>query len=215
MIVDQPAATRALAFMGDAIRRDGMVPSSVLTWQAEHTRFAFQNGDAMFMRNWPYAWWLLQDGARSRVANRFAVAPFPAEDGGRPAAALGGAQLAVNAWSAHPALEWAFIRLLTAPDQMLERARFASQLHARRSLSETTALAEALPMPIEQVRDLLDAAVPRPVTLCTASFPRFCTSCTSASIHPNVGPLLAIVAGAASPPRPQSGRVTADRDSLV
>jgi multiple sugar transport system substrate-binding protein len=164
VIVDQPAATRALAFMCDAIRRDGIVPSSVLTWQEEQTRFAFQNGDAVFMRNWPYAWGLLQDGARSRVANRFAVAPFPAADGGRPAAALGGAQLAVNAWSANPTLARALVRFLTAPEQMLERARFASQLPARRSLYETTALAEALPIPIEQVRHLIDAAVPRPVT---------------------------------------------------
>jgi multiple sugar transport system substrate-binding protein len=164
VIVDRPAAIRALTFMCDAIRRDGIVPSSVLTWQEEQTRFAFQNGDAVFMRNWPYAWRLLQDGARSRVADRFAVAPFPAGDGGRPAAALGGAQLAVNAWSAHPAVARVLVRFLTAPAQMLERARFTGQLPARRSLYETPALAEALPIPSEQVRHLIDAAVPRPVT---------------------------------------------------
>jgi multiple sugar transport system substrate-binding protein len=54
-IVDQPAAVRALTFMCDAIGRDDFVPSSVLTWQEEQARFAFQNGDAAFMRNWPYA----------------------------------------------------------------------------------------------------------------------------------------------------------------
>ncbi|MBI4478382.1 MAG: ABC transporter substrate-binding protein [Acidobacteria bacterium] len=164
VIVDEPPAVRALTFMRDAIGRDGFVPSSVLTWREEQARFVFQNGDAAFMRNWPYAWALLQDRSRSRVANRFAVAPFPAGEGGRPAAALGGAQLAVNAWSANPTLAWELVRFLTAPEQMLERARLAAQLPSRRSLYATDALAEALPIPVAQVRQMIDAAVARPVT---------------------------------------------------
>jgi len=164
VIVDEPAAIRALTFMCDALGRDGFVPLSVLTWQEEQTRFAFQNGDAAFMRNWPYASGLMQDRARSPVADRFAVAPFPAEDEGRPTAALGGAQLAVNARSANPALAWALVRFLVAPEQMLERAQLVTQLPSRRSLYDTNALAQALPIPIEQITQLLDAAVPRPVT---------------------------------------------------
>ena len=90
--------------MANAVNVDHVVPSSALTWQEEQVRFAFQNGEAAFMRNWPYAWPLLQDESQSRVARRFAVAPFPAGDGGQPAAALGGAQLAINARSANPTL---------------------------------------------------------------------------------------------------------------
>jgi multiple sugar transport system substrate-binding protein len=164
VVVDEPAAVRALTFMCDAVRRDGFVPSSVLTWQEEQVRFAFQNGDAAFMRNWPYARALLRDGTQSQVADRFGVAPFPTEDVARPTAALGGAQLAVNARSAHPALAWALVRFLTAPDQMLERARLVGQLPARRSLYASGAPAEVLPVPVAPVRRILDAAVPRPVT---------------------------------------------------
>lgn len=164
VIVDQPAAIRALTFMRDALQADGFVPPTALTWQEEHTRFAFQNGHAAFMRNWPYAWALLQDGRQSRVANHFAVVPFPHAAGGWPTAALGGAQLAVNAHSAEPALAWELVEFLTAPEQMLERARGAAQLPARRSLYQTAALAEALPIPIDQVKAALDAAVARPVT---------------------------------------------------
>jgi multiple sugar transport system substrate-binding protein len=164
VIVDEPAAVRALTFMRDAVAPDGFVPSSVLTWQEEQTRFAFQNGEAAAMRNWPYAWTLLENEADSRVAGRFAVAPFPAADGGRPASALGGAQLAVNAWSDNPELAWELVAFLTAPEQMLDRARLAAQLPARQSLYDTDALAEAIPIPVDQMRDLLSAAVPRPVT---------------------------------------------------
>jgi multiple sugar transport system substrate-binding protein len=164
VIVDDPAAIRALMFMANAVNVDRLVPSSALTSQEEQVRFAFQNGDAAFMRNWPYAWPLLQDESGSRVARRFAVAPFPAGDGGQPAAALGGAQLAINARSAHPTLASELVAFLTAPDQMIERARLTAQLPPRRSLYDNAQLASALPIPLEQVRPILEAAVPRPAT---------------------------------------------------
>jgi multiple sugar transport system substrate-binding protein len=163
VIVDRPPAFRALTFMRDSIA-DGVVPASALTWQEEQTRFAFQNGDAAFMRNWPYAWALLQDGARSRVAGRVGVSTFPAADGGRPSAALGGAQLAINAFSAQPALAWELVRFLIEPERMLERARVAAQFPPRRSLYDGAALASALPVAPDEARRLLDAAVARPVT---------------------------------------------------
>jgi multiple sugar transport system substrate-binding protein len=116
------------------------------------------------MRNWPYAWALLQDAAASRVAGRIGVTTFPAATGGMPAAALGGGQLAVNARSDQPALAWALVAFLTAPEQMLERARVAAQLPSRPALYDTPALAGALPLPLADVRRALEAAVPRPAT---------------------------------------------------
>ena len=90
VIVDDPAAIRALAFMAIAVNAIALSRASALTWQEEQVRFAFQNGESAFMRNWPYAWALMQDEARSRVARRFAVAPFPAGEGGRPPPRLAG-----------------------------------------------------------------------------------------------------------------------------
>jgi multiple sugar transport system substrate-binding protein len=163
--VDAPEAIEALTFMRDAIYVDEIVPASTLTWQEEQVRFAFQNGQAAFMRNWPYAWTLLQDPAQSRVAGRVAVMPFPsATPGGMPAAALGGAQLAVNRNSREPELAIALARFLTAPEQMIERARIAGQLPSRRSVYDLPALADALPIPLDQVRRALEATVARPVT---------------------------------------------------
>lgn len=162
--VDADPGVAALTFMRDAVHADGIVPQSTLTWQEEQTRFAFQNGQAAYMRNWPYAWALLQDRASSAVAGRVAVSRFPAAAGGRPAAALGGAQLAINRQSGEPELADALIRFLTEPEQMLERARVAAQLPSRRSMYSTGALAAALPLPVDDVRDVLDAAVTRPVT---------------------------------------------------
>jgi multiple sugar transport system substrate-binding protein len=163
VIVDQPAAVRALTFMRESIE-NGLVPASSLTWQEEQVRFAFQNGQTAFMRNWPYAWALLRDPAQSRVAAHVGVAPFPGASGGRPTAALGGAQLAVNAFSDQPALAWELVEFLTAPAQMLERARLAAQLPSRPSLYDSPELARALDLPVQELRAAVAAAVPRPVT---------------------------------------------------
>ena len=165
VVVDSAESIRALTFMRDSVHADAIVPASALTWQEEQVRFAFQNGQAAFMRNWPYAWTLLQQPGESRVAGRVAVGAFPrAAPGGRPAAALGGAQLAINRHTQEPALAWRLVQFLTAPEQMLERAQVAGQLPSRRSMYDLPALADALPLPLDDVREAIDAAVPRPVT---------------------------------------------------
>ena len=160
--VDSPAAVRALTLMRDSIGT--FVPTSVVTAQEEQARFAFQNGQSAFMRNWPYAWTLLQDERLSRVAGRVGVSFVPAARGGRPAAALGGAQLAINKFSRQPALAWSLVEFLTDRDQMLERARVASQLPSRRSLYEGDELTRAMALPIGDLQMAIESAVARPVT---------------------------------------------------
>lgn len=161
--VDSPEALAALRAMTDAVR-SGVVPREALTWHEEETRLVFQRGEAVFLRNWPYALPLLSDGKRSAVAGRFSVTPFPPAEGGRPAAALGGAQLAVNARSDVPEAAFAVVRYLTAPERMLERARATGQFPARRSLYRDPRLARALGIPPKTALRVVEHAVPRPVT---------------------------------------------------
>ncbi|HWM89705.1 MAG TPA: ABC transporter substrate-binding protein [Thermoanaerobaculia bacterium] len=163
--VASPAGVRALDFLRGQI--GSIAPPEVLTWHEEEARFAFQNGTSVFLRNWPYAYPLLSDRGKSKVAGKFAVAPMPAAPGGRPSAALGGAQLAINAHSRHPDLAWSLIAFLTAPEQMLERAKVVGQYPPRRSLWSDPRLAEALGVPpgtLSDIRGIVDAAIPRPVT---------------------------------------------------
>ena len=162
--VDSDAALRALDFMRDQVYVSGNVPQSALTWQEEQTRFAFQNGQAVFMRNWPYAFPLMQDSSESRVAGRFSVAPMPAAVGGSATAALGGSQLAINVNTEHPEAAYAVIEYLTRPEQMLERAQVVGQYPTRFGLYDEPALAAALSVPPQQARGIIERAVPRPVT---------------------------------------------------
>ena len=148
----------------DAIYQHRVVPADVLAWQEEQARFAFQNGQAQFMRNWPYAVALLRDPDRSRVAGRFGVAPMPAWPGGTSTAALGGSQLAINARSDQPEAAYALIEFLLEPEQMLERARLAGQYPSRRSVYGDRALAGALGVPPADAVRIIERAEPRPAT---------------------------------------------------
>jgi multiple sugar transport system substrate-binding protein len=163
VVVDSPAAVRALTFMRDEIYRERIAPPEVLTWHEEETRFAFQNGNAVFMRNWPYAYSPLADPKESRVAGKVGIAPMPAAPGGHPTAALGGQQLAINAYTEHPQAAYALIAYLTEPEQMLERARVSAQFPTRRALYDDPRLARALSVSLGQVRHAVESAMPRPV----------------------------------------------------
>ena len=163
-VVNSEPGLRALTEMRDEIYRDGIVPPSVLTWHEEESRFAFQNGESVFMRNWPYAVGLMQDSTQSRVAGRFSVAPMPAGPGGSPTAALGGAQLAINRRTENPEAAWAVIDYLTQPKQMQERARVVGQFPSRTELYDGKALETDLGIPPQTARRVIEYAVPRPVT---------------------------------------------------
>ncbi len=163
VVVDSPEAVAALEAMRSEIR-EGIAPREVLTWHEEECRFAFQNGRAAMMRNWPYAWDLMNDRNDSRVAGDFGVAPMPAGPGGRPTAALGGAELAINAASEHPDFAWELVEFLTAPRQMLERADVLGQYPARPALFHDRRLRRALGVPPADALRIIESATPRPVT---------------------------------------------------
>ena len=159
--VDSPQGVQALGFLRDLLR-EGLSPEEVLTWHEEESRFAFQNGTAVLMRNWPYAYPVMNE-AGSRVARRYAVAPMPAAPGGTPTATLGGSELAINAHSAHPDAAYRLIAFLTAPEQMLERAKLGGY-PTRPALYDDPRIAAALPIPVAQARAIIERAIPRPVT---------------------------------------------------
>jgi multiple sugar transport system substrate-binding protein len=162
--VDAPEAVRALTFMRDQIVRLKIAPNDVLTWHEEETRFAFQNGRAVFMRNWPYAYSAMADTSQSRVAGKYAVSPMPAAPGGRPTAALGGAQIAINRWTEHPEAAMALVAFITAAEQQLERAVAIGEFPTRRAVYDDPALRAALAIPADDARRAVESATPRPVT---------------------------------------------------
>lgn len=113
----------------DAVRRaagwvGSITPRGVLNYTEEEARGVFQSGRAVFMRNWPYAWSLL-NGAGSPVAGKVVMAALPA-GGGKPAATLAGSMLAVNAYSGHKTAATSLVMFLTSEAEQKRRAIQAS-----------------------------------------------------------------------------------------
>lgn len=115
---------RAAAALTEAASWIGTIaPRGVLNYAEEEARGVFQTGRAVFMRNWPYAWPLVnaEDSAvRGRVG--IAVLPRGVGEGGRHSATLGGEQLAVSRHSRHPEAAASLVRHLTSAAEQKRRA---------------------------------------------------------------------------------------------
>lgn len=99
--VNDPRAVEALRLAASWV--DDIAPPGVLNYAEEEARGVFQSGNAVFMRNWPYAWALAQSDD-SPIRDKVGVAPLPRGEGddGRHTGTLGGWNLAVSRYSAHP-----------------------------------------------------------------------------------------------------------------
>jgi len=145
-----------------------IAPQDVTTYQEEDARRVFQAGNAAFMRNWPYAYVLGQGGAdgtgETAVKGLINVAPLPAGDAGYGAAALGGWQLGVSAYSPNPDLAAELVLYLVSPEVQKERALRLSNLPTIESLYTDEDIAEQIPF-IAQLVPVFQNASPRPSTV--------------------------------------------------
>lgn len=122
--VDNPAAVTALEAAAGWM--EGIAPEGVLNYAEEETRGVFQSGNAVFMRNWPYAW-ALANSADSPVAGKVGVTMLPKGGAdGTHTATLGGQQLAVSRYSDHPEIAVDLVRYLTSRKEQKRRAIEAS-----------------------------------------------------------------------------------------
>jgi multiple sugar transport system substrate-binding protein len=116
--VNSPEGEAALEFMAQGVE-SGAAPKAVTTYMEEESRRAFENGNATFMRNWPYAYAL---GKESKIADQFDITTFPSFEGGEAASVLGGINLGISAYSKNPEGAAAFIDFATS--EQVQKANF-------------------------------------------------------------------------------------------
>jgi len=122
--VNNERAIQALALAGSWIGE--ISPKGVLSYDEEAARGVFQTGNAVFMRNWPYAFSLSQSDD-SPVRGKVGVVPLPTgSPEGRSSGALGGWHLAVSRYSRHPKEAASLVTFLTSAPQQKSRAIAAS-----------------------------------------------------------------------------------------
>ena len=153
---------QALQFMEDLIRQTGVTPPLVATLDEEAARHIFQSGRAIFMRNWPYAWGLL-NAPGSTVAGRVGIIPVPHFEGHRSAPTLGGFHVGVNAYSRHKAAAIEFARFLVRRDVQKQIATQLGVLPADTELYQDPEVQAVLPL-LADLLPSLRLVQARPVT---------------------------------------------------
>lgn len=166
--VNNPNAVRALETAASWINT--IAPQGVLNDTEEEVRGVFQGGSAAFMRNWPYAWSLV-NGADSPVKGKVGVMPLPkGNEQGRHAATLGGWQLAVSKYSKHPEEAAALVMYLSSEAVQKERAIDGAYNPTIPSLYQDKDVLEANPF-FADLQEVLANATPRPSTVTALKYP--------------------------------------------
>ncbi|MBR1734285.1 MAG: ABC transporter substrate-binding protein [Alphaproteobacteria bacterium] len=157
-VVDSDASLNATMFMIKCIKN--ITNHNVLNYSEEDARGVFQSGNAVFMRNWPYAWALVNDPSTS-IAGKVGIMPIPrSKNGGKNSGNLGGWFLVVSRFSKHPDVAADLIRFLTNKAQQKYRAKY-SYLPTFKSLYHDDDILRENPF-FADVYDSLNNAVVRP-----------------------------------------------------
>ena len=160
--VNSPQGVQALTEMVSWIGT--ISPTAITTYTEELCRLAFQEGNAIFMRNWPYAYRLSYDPGQSKVAGNFDIHSIPSGGSNTPGhSCTGGWNLAINAFSKNVDASWTFIQyLLSAPAQK-ELAIGASWTPTLKSVYNDVEVQQKEPL-FTKLPPILQNAVPRPVS---------------------------------------------------
>nr|WP_299243648.1 ABC transporter substrate-binding protein [uncultured Halomonas sp.] len=140
--IDNPQAQSALELAATWI--GDISPNGVLNYTEEEARGIFQSGNAVFMRNWPYAWSLAQS-EDSEVRDRVGVVKLPHGPEGGSAATLGGWNLAVSKYTENPDIAADLVAFLTSREEQKRRAIEGSYNPTIAGLYEDEEVLEAVP----------------------------------------------------------------------
>jgi len=158
--INNPKAAAALEAVKGWVNT--ISPPGVLAYQEEEARGVWQTGNAVFMRNWPYAYGL-GNGADSAVKDKFDVVALPAGsgEGDKSAATLGGWNLAVSKYSKNQPEAIELVKFLTSKDMQKIQAMKASNLPTIIELYDDAEIAKEVPI-IPRWKEVFLNAVPRP-----------------------------------------------------
>jgi multiple sugar transport system substrate-binding protein len=160
--VDTPEAKKGLDFLVDGFK-NGMIPKKALTFKEEEGRRAFQAGELVFHRQWPYQYALANLKAESKVAGKFAVAPLPGLDG-PGVSTLGGHNFAISKYAKNKKTAVDFIKFMVSEERQRANLQASSQAPTWASLYDDAALAQKFPY-LPTLKASIDKANKRPAVV--------------------------------------------------
>jgi multiple sugar transport system substrate-binding protein len=158
--VDTQEARDGLNFLVDGVKTKE-IPDAAITYKEEDGRRAFQAGQLLFHRQWPYQYAQANatDGS-SQVAGKFDVAPLPGKDG-PGVSTLGGHNFAISAFADNKATALDFIKFFTSEEAERSNLLATSQAPTRTNLYDDAALVKQFPY-LTTLKESILTAVPRP-----------------------------------------------------
>ncbi len=162
VVIDTPRNREALRFMRDLIGKYGISPPNTYTdMREEEVRTFFQEGNALFERNWPYAF-ALHESRGSPVRGKTGVAPLPGWSPGGGAASLGGWHAGISRFSESKPESAKFLCYLASYDTQKDLARRLGWNPARRDVYADPELLAKNPH-FPELRAVFENARPRPL----------------------------------------------------
>ncbi len=191
--VDTPANRDALELMHDLIHVHRISPPATSTeMREEEVRARFQRGDALFERNWPYAWSLHQR-PESPVRGDVGVGPLPGPRPGAGAGTLGGWHVGVSRFSDAREEAVRLVRWLTSRTTQKTMVRRLGWNPGRRDLYADADLVRELPH-LPRLAAAFRTARPRPTVPWYPQMSRVLQRHLSAAISGRAAPADALAA---------------------
>jgi multiple sugar transport system substrate-binding protein len=165
VVINSPEAVEGLTLRRSLIE-DGIAPRASGDYTTQESQSVFTNGEAIFMRNWPFVYGLFSDPEQSQVEpEQVDIAPIPVNERGEQSfSALGGWNFLVNAASQDKLEEiWTFIEFMVAPEQQKSFALESSRLPTLKDLYEDEEVLNNVPV-AALGQEALQNARPRPVS---------------------------------------------------
>lgn len=158
--VESPQAETGLDFLVDGLRQ-GWITKSSLSYEEESSAADFEAGKLLFLNNWPFIYsQASQPGPGNNVVGKFGIAPLPGVNG-PGSSSLGGANLAVSAYSRHQRTALAFIQYLTSLPEEKQLLIDSGFPPVWTSLYSDPAMVKRFPY-LTVVKQAILAAQPRP-----------------------------------------------------
>lgn len=163
VVVNSLESTQALTEMVSWV--GGVSPVNVTTLTEETDRSAWENGESVFMRNWPYAY-ALGNKAGTKIAGKFDIAPMLYGGSNTVGhSAVGGWNLGVNAYSKNQDAAWKFVHYMLQDYAQKTIAIMASLTPCLKSTYQDAEVQQKQPLfaKINQAQ-VLETSLPRPVS---------------------------------------------------
>lgn len=179
---------QALKFMHDLIHVYKISPPNTFTeMKEEEVRQSFQRGDALFERNWPYAWKLHQ-ADNSPVKGKVGIAPLPHFEGGESASTLGGWHIGISKFSDKKAEAWKLIQFILSYETQKKFALNLGWNPGRKDVYNESEVVKALPH-LTILKEVFENAVSRPnlpyYNQVSEIIQRYVNSCLAGNTEPS------------------------------